>query len=374
MKKKILFSHQSTLAHYRIDLYNQIQKHKPDWLDFEVLIDDSNKARKFFFKDTPNLDKVEFNLKSTNTYLISRKNKIFFQSFLKDLGNYDLLIFQHALHNLSYPLSYFLSGNTKIAYWGHGRDILKGESSLPKKAMEAFKFYLARQADGYFAYTEGVKRFLKSKGVDEKQIYTVNNTIDIEKNRATFKRLSPQYKRQPHNFVYVGRLQDRKRIAFLLEVFEKISKDNPSSRLHLVGGGDERYVNLINYKKESLNINYYGVVTDIEKLGTIFCKCQYLLFPGDVGLGPLQALCFDVIPIVIDGDTHGPEFEYLNDKNSHILESSTTKYEMAEHILTIIGQNNYQDKIATSWQSVNNYTMENMAKNFIVGIRNILGM
>lgn len=54
-------------------------------------------------------------------------------------------------------------------------------------------------------------------------------------------------------------------------------------------------------------------------LAPLYAASDVFTFPGDVGLGPLQALCYDLPVITLESPTHMPEIIYLNKSNSIIL-------------------------------------------------------
>ena len=89
------------------------------------------------------------------------------------------------LNNLSYPLCYLWRYYGKrVAYWGHGKDVSVENAQGIKAVAEQTKIWLTRRADGFFAYTHGVRDYMVSKGVDQSKIFVLHNTIDIVKQRS----------------------------------------------------------------------------------------------------------------------------------------------------------------------------------------------
>lgn len=120
-------------------------------------------------------------------------------------------------------------------------------------------------------------------------------------------------------------------------------------------------------------IRYLGPITDLEQLAPIFVASDLFVFPGAVGLGPLQALCYDLPVIAIEARNHGPEYEYLTPENSFLLKSDTTPFAYAKSINKIFSKNeqlsNFKNQI---WCTISHLTIENMAENFIFGIDSML--
>jgi hypothetical protein len=97
-------------------------------------------------------------------------------------------------------------------------------------------------------------------------------------------------------------------------------------------------------------------------------------FPGAVGLGPIQALCFDLTPVIIDSPIHNPEYDYLNEENSIICHREVSPTTYADAIDTHLQDTDQWRRIRSqAWPSIRHLTVENMAKNFIHGINTILG-
>ena len=136
----------------------------------------------------------------------------------------------------------------------------------------------------------------------------------------------------------------------------------------LVGSGGESYRN-----DELSNISWLNSIVDLEKLGPIYVASDIFVFPGAVGLGPLQAFCYDLPVITIDSAHHKPEFDYLSSMNSLVLDSSTTSEEYAQVILDLFNDRDRLNKLRSgAWSSIQHLTIEQMTQNFINGINTIL--
>lgn len=381
--KKVLIAHQWTIPHYRLHFYNKLSELKSDAWDFTVIYDKNKTIEKFYV----DLDDYEKNFKVINkkAYKISGNNKdneIVFQSFLFTALKYDLIIVEHAINNLSYPAVLLLKlFGKKIAFWGTGRDYSNPNPKGWKERLEKFKIILAKKGEGFFAYTNGVKNYLLSKGVDCKKIFVLNNTIDINENRKIFLKLLPKKTAMKDELgltnckvlLYVGRIQKRKRVDFLIEAFLKLLNTDSSFRLILIGGGIEN-LEINDLLETHPEIMVKGIVPD-EELSKYFVISDLYLFPGSVGLGPLHALCYDLIPVVIDSLYHNAEYEYLNKSNCIILPNNVTTSEYVECIIEIFSNYNRLNNLkANAWPSIKHLTLEKMAMNYITGVNSILNL
>jgi glycosyltransferase involved in cell wall biosynthesis len=283
------------------------------------------------------------------------------------------------LNNLSYPLSYLwrLQGK-RVAYWGHGRDLSVVNARGIKAIAEQTKIWLTRRADGFFAYTNGVRDYMVNNGVNQSKIFVLHNTIDIIKQRSLFDKVISQRKdlRSQAGFtgkkvlLFVGRLNRQKQLHLLFDTFYVLRRLDDSYHLVIIGGGETRLVDGLRQRCGNQSFTYIGATEDISR----FCVASDLfVFPGAVGLGPLQALCFDLTPAVIHSRLHGPEYEYLNSDNALILPEGSTVEEYGLAIKALLEDRaRWSDLRAHAWPSIKHLTIKDMAQNFIHGVNSML--
>lgn len=375
--KRVLIAHQSTIPHYRVDFYNALEAARPETWSFEVVFDSSERQKKRFFEEEIDPSTFTFPTLETNTYSIKLGEKVFnFQTFWTKAAQYDLIIVGSALSNLTYPLCRFyrLFGR-RYAIWGHGKDRTVAKPSRLKKMLEVFRSQLSRSTDGFFAYTTDIKTYLQSRGVASAKIHVLNNTIDILKQRYFFDKFHPEkysIKQQlglggKKVLLFVGRFTRNKRVGFLLEAFAELIKIDPDFHLVMVGSGSQTY-----QSQAPGQITFFDAITDLNKLAPLYVASDVFVFPGDVGLGPLQALCYDLPVITLESPTHMPEIIYLNQKNSLILPASATPRKYALAIYELFNAPKQLAKLRLSiWESIAHLTIEQMARNFIAGVNAI---
>ena len=378
--KEVLFAHQSAIPHYRIPFYNALERLRPAHWRFDVVFDPSEVTKHRFFHEPLDVNQFHFSTVNVNTYSFRLAGKIIsYQTFWRKAGKYDLVIVENAVNNLTYPLCQLHRfHHTRVAYWGHGKDRSAEKPSSLKSLAEKLKIYLVHRSDGFFAYTQGVKTYLEKQGVPPDNIFVSYNTIDINEQRGYFTQWSAKKQEikqeigifEKNVLLFVGRFTRNKRIGFLLESFSILRKMDPDFRLLFVGSGKE-------LPKDNLpeNVSWLGPIIDLNKLAPIYVASDVFVFPGAVGLGPLQAMCYDLPAITIDASNHMPEIEYLTPMNSIILETATTPAQYANTILSLFQENTRLDALkASTWTSIQNLTVDQMARNFIMGINSILGL
>ena len=161
---------------------------RPDSWCFDVVFDPSELKSQRFFEEPLDVKKFEFPVLETHTLSIKISNKaICYQTFWSKAGKYERGVVENAVNNLVYPLCHFHQRiGARIAYWGHGKDRSIEKPSVSKFLSEKLKLLLARTADGFFAYTAGVKSYLEGQGLLPEKIFSINNTIDINEQRDVF--------------------------------------------------------------------------------------------------------------------------------------------------------------------------------------------
>lgn len=377
--KKVLIAHHMkcghSIPHYRIPFYNAIEQLKPNTWGFDVVFDPQDRK---FLQESLTTNEFRFPILEVDTMALKIFGKtISYQTFWKKASKYDLVIVAQQLNNLTYPLCQLhqLTGK-KFAYWGYGNLRSIRQRSWFTGLSEKLKTFLALRADGFFAYTPGVKSYLGEQGFMANKVFVLNNTIDIKIQRSAFEQFC--YKKDDIKqslglenkkvLLLVARFNKDKRLDFLLKAFSILQKKDPSFHLLLVGSGGEEYLN-----KDLENITYFGSITNPSKLAPIYVASDVFSFPGLVGLGPLQALCYNLPVITIKSSNHKPEIEYLSPINSIILESKTSPKDYAMAIIDLFKDSDRLKKLQdNTWSSIEHLTIEQMAMNFIKGVNEIL--
>jgi hypothetical protein len=103
--KRVLIAHQSTIPHYRVRFYQEVERLRPNWWDFTVIFD-ADETRKQFFLELDH-ETFGFKIKCVRTHELKFGNqRTVFQTFPFTSWKYDLIVVGNSIHNLSYPLSY----------------------------------------------------------------------------------------------------------------------------------------------------------------------------------------------------------------------------------------------------------------------------
>ena len=220
--KHVLIAHQSTIPHYRVRFYQEVERLRPPAWDFTVIYDPEEARRQFFL--APDHQTFGFNVKCVRTHALPfGKRRLVFQTFPFTAWKYDLIVVGNSMHNLSYPLtSAWRVLGKSVAYWGQGRDTSVLDAAGFKGMAEKAKVWLTCRADGFFAYTQSVGDFMRQQGLHDHKVFTLYNTIDTERLRSIFETHignRDDYKKSEgldgkKVLLFVGRLNARKRLDF----------------------------------------------------------------------------------------------------------------------------------------------------------------
>ncbi|MDQ1174266.1 glycosyltransferase involved in cell wall biosynthesis [Microbacterium testaceum] len=273
--------------------------------------------------------------------------------------NADLVVLEHAAKNLE---SYLILGARRMfkrrtALWGHGATITKPTTSLTRFAQ---KLMVSLSTD-YFAYTEGSALRAISLGARSDRVTVLNNTLDVAPLQAAF-RQHPSA--EGPVLLYVGGLDESKRIDRLLRVAERLAADVPHFRLIVGGRGDLEGMLLA---RDEQWLDYRGGM-DLAAKARAGAESCGLIITGRVGLAAIDAFAMSLPVITTEWEFHAPEFEYLNEKNSVVVaDDEELLFQAAKEYLTDAARQALLKDGAR--RSLVGKGIDDMAYNFEQGVR-----
>lgn len=132
-----------------------------------------------------------------------------------------------------------------------------------------------KKADKIICVSKDTLKILREKyKIDEKKLRYIPNGINLNKYDPV-KRISSKYP----ELLYVGRIDKRKGVYFLIEAMKFINRENPNIKLHIVGEGRDR-IKLEQYSQSNgLNILFHGKLTD-GKLNNLYNRVSMQIVPS----------------------------------------------------------------------------------------------
>lgn len=249
----------------------------------------------------------------------------------------------------------FYCNNKKIplVLWGHGY----GKSKL----IQLLRNYLINKSTALLLYHEGSRKEFINNGILAEKVYAVNNTIRI--NNTSFNK---NIKRD--RFLFVGRIQKRKRIEDALYAFERAIVSSKMEVYFDIVGEGELLTELKNLSAQ-LNIKdrviFHGDIRDENRLKDLFQKSLAYVSPGDVGLGVLHSFAYGVPVITSKNAWHGPEFKNINESNSIVYDGSISNLTKEMVQLTLNKEQSYTLGAQAFDLYINHRTSTKMVSGFI---------
>lgn len=169
----------------------------------------------------------------------------------------------------------------KTIIHSHNTSNGKGLVALVKKTLQ---YPLRNQADYFFGCSREAGEWLfGNKVVNGERFYVLNNAIDTDKflfnEEIRLEYRKKFYLNDEKIFIQVGRMSEQKNYLFTLDVFSEYQKDDPSSKLFIVGNGELRDV--IDQKIYDLELE--GNVVVLEFRDDVNCLLQmsdFFLMPS----------------------------------------------------------------------------------------------
>jgi glycosyltransferase involved in cell wall biosynthesis len=214
-----------------------------------------------------------------------------------------------------------------VIFYGHGIDKQK-DNWLINTIYNLTHFMF----NGLILYTPGEKS--KIWKIFHPRITYANNTLDMEKVAIpeSIDELKLKYNiNSPRIILTTGRLQSRKRIEILRDIFIRNYKDSPDVGWVLVG--PELSDDIKNSIEGIKNIYYLGPIYDKVRMAEVFALSDIYCVPGALGLGIVEAF-FWGLPVLTMNVNHGPEAYYLrNGYNSLIAQDIAELERMMKEML-----------------------------------------
>ena len=292
MNKSVLFL-QNEIMDYRKPVYNELAE------DYEVTVLHSGRPSG---RDGDRYHEVITSQKQVWRFHLQPSSPLG-----KMIGDFDAVIAMFDIAWPAYLAPLFWRKRPKYILWGHRYS--------SNRIACAVRDQLMKRADRLLMYgDEEVERMI-ARGVDPAKIVIAWNTIQVPNHRdySDAKKTS---------LLFVGRLQERKRIDLFIETFARLQgRIGDEITLDIVGSGEIE--NDLRRIADNLNIshkvNFLGRIDDPDALANIFSRAYAYVSPGPVGLGVLHGLAYGVPVITLREERHGPEFQNLAQEHNALI-------------------------------------------------------
>jgi glycosyltransferase involved in cell wall biosynthesis len=251
-----------------------------------------------------------------------------------------------------------------------GRIVFHGHRYSGKWLTDLARDFLMKRADCLLMYGDEEVVTMVRRGIDRSKIVIAPNTIHV----ANHQDFSGHEKTR---FLFVGRLQDRKRLDLALEAFAGLQGQiGERIGFDIVGTGDpeQRLRALVERLGVTAKVRFHGRIVDDATLSEVFANAIAYVSPGPVGLGVLHSFAYGVPVVTLLAGRHGPEFHNLVDGRNAII--ANDERDLARALLSLcsesglarrLGRNAYQ-------RYVNSRTLQHMVAGFRDAIEGTPGL
>ena len=365
---------QPYIPSYRVPLFSAVKKLLADE-GIHVAVaasraSGSNAAR----KDDLTASSADFILTEKRWSMGSRS--ILFRSLRQTMYSFQpgLVVVEQAIKNLEGLPLLLRPGaqrNPSVAMWGQGRSY----STRQNVVAGHLKQMLTRRADWFFAYTNLGAEYVAAQGYPSERITVLWNTTDTAALQASIDAVSAAELdsfRSAHGLLqgytglFLGGLDERKGVNFLLESVHEIYDAVPNFRL-LVGGSGEME-NVVEREAASGGpVRYLGRVEGREK-ALALAAADFLMIPEWVGLVAVDSLAAGKPLVSTRHYSHSPEFEYLVEGETLVL----SEHEPSEYARAVVKLMSDPERLNhmgyTGRLIAEDLSIEKMADNFVKGV------
>jgi len=365
---------QPYIPEYRVPLF-RLMKHALEQQGIEMKIAAAVAAKNNVDRgDMSDESEIDFVLKTRS--ITVRGRDINFRRLAPVISDYkpDFVIAEQVVKNIEiYPivLRRLFGSHLKLAFWGQGRSF--SESQPPWLA--SMKQMLTKRGDWFFAYTQEGANAVIQRGFPNNKVTVLNNSTDTESLRRDLGKITRQDVIDfQHSLgltpgmtgLFLGGVDQRKGIDFLLEATKLIHKELPNFRLLVAGEGSESW-KVRDLEKEGGPVRFLGRVNGPEKANALECS-DALLVPEWIGLVALDSLTSGCPIITTSSSTHSPEFFYLNEGQNCLVSDPCVEAYSQLVVETLMSPKLLPEMVEHGLTESFHYSIEKMADRYVGGI------
>lgn len=299
---------------------------------------------------------------------------------------HDVVIAQWDAHYASLWPAILKSSYTGVplVLWGHGRS--KHQSAW----REAVRLRLGRSATAILLYSKTVADHLvQERGFESARVFVAQNALDQnpiqEARRSWLERpqdlndFAQRHRLDPtRTIIFVSRLIPENRVDILIRAFEQISREEPTTKLVIVGRGPEEESLKMQVAASGLDekVIFGGAIYSDMELAPWMLNSTLFCYPENIGLSLLHAFGFG-LPVVTSDDvaSHNPEIEALVPGENGLTYRHGDANDLARQCLRLMRQPSLRSAMSERALStvLERYTLDTMARGFIDVARFVAG-
>ena len=207
-------------------------------------------------------------------------------------------------------------------------------------------------------------------GLDTSLFNNKNNTTD---------KLNPMIDASKFNLIYVGKIEERRNVFFLLDILETLLKTRKDIKLYVIGNGEREYTQRFLEKAAPFCkagfIEYIPAATQMQ-LADIYQKMNLMVFPTNYdifGMVLLEALYFG-LPVI--SSKNGGADMLLEDGKNGVVETSFDSKSWADKIAELADDKKLYESIKNSLHNRKQLKLDwdDIAEQFITGYQKAIAL
>jgi phosphatidylinositol alpha-mannosyltransferase len=233
----------------------------------------------------------------------------------------------------------------------------------------------SQKLNGRIAVSDSAKKFVSKTFPGPYRI--IPNGIDLDRFKPNGK--IKQFDDGTFNILFVGRLEPRKGLKYLLRAFSRIKEKLPRSRLIIVGSGPlERYYRQFAPRHYRSDIFFEGLVSK-EKLPSYYSTCDVFCSPAtgkeSFGIVLLEAMASGKAIVVSDIAgyrnvmTDGQEGLFVKPRQPEEIANAVVKIGSDLSLRARLGANGLQKAREYSWDNIVRQTLRFYAEHIRIAMR-----
>lgn len=287
------------IPHYRIPVFNELCKS----VELEVIYSEGL---------APN--NVNFKTRYIRVFKVW-KFVIHMRNLKKIINEYDVVILMECLQWISLTMLAIQKIKPKKILWGMG---VRGSTNHAFDFSDNFiwlSHYLYKKTDALVFYSDYPKEKHSRLGIDVNKMFVAPNTVEVKKV------IPSDYKKK--NILFIGTLYKNKKLASLIEEYDKAVRQFPSiPQFVIIGEGEERAVleGIVGRKNLMRKVKFLGNITDENDLEKQFSEALICVSLGQAGLSVQKAMGYGVPFITMfNAFTGGERFDIHHGDNGLLL-------------------------------------------------------
>ena len=298
------------------------------------------------------------------------KNLFWNPKILKIIKQYDII--QSCEYDQIYnTYLYNKIGNKLVLYHGPYYAIFNKRYNFKCKIFDTIFLSKKYRNINIISKSQLATAFLKSKG-----FYNIT-TVGVGLNNQAFENNNNNNNQQidminskNKHLLYIGKLEERRNILFLIDILKDINKTRKDIDLILIGKGTQKYVDSINEYIKINNLTDKVILIDKleqSKIKSIYKKSEVFLLPTKYeifGMVLLEAMYFGIPTITTMNG--GSSTIIQNNKNGFIVETKNKEL-WIKNIFNILGNQKLKENISKNAHDTikNKFLWNKLTKEFI---------